>query len=85
MYPLKEEKKMVKVIMQLDELTCPSCMQKIESALKKQKGVAKVHVLFNASKVKVAIDPETVGPAELSALVEKLGFTVQSVKTKQGV
>ncbi|WP_010630906.1 heavy-metal-associated domain-containing protein [Sporolactobacillus vineae] len=75
----------MKIIMQLDELTCPSCMQKIDTALKKQKGVEDVRVLFNASKVKATIDPDQVTASELSAVIEKLGFAVQSVKMKQGV
>ena len=49
---------------QLEELTCPSCINKIESVLRKQKGVQHAKVLFNSSKVKVAYrdgetDPET--------------------------
>ncbi|RYL94962.1 copper chaperone [Sporolactobacillus sp. THM7-4] len=76
---------MTQIVMQLNELTCPSCMQKIESALRKQSGVQEVRVLFNASKVKADIDPETIQPAHLSEVVEKLGFDVQSVKLKKGV
>lgn len=32
---------MEKVILQLGTLTCPSCMQKIEQAVKKENGVEK--------------------------------------------
>jgi len=43
---------MNKVTMKLDDLTCPSCMTKIEGALSHQDGVKDVKVLFNASKIK---------------------------------
>ena len=40
---------------QLETLVCPSCMQKIESALKSLDGVDQdtVKVLFNSSKAKL--------------------------------
>ena len=38
---------------QLETLTCPSCIAKIEGALNKQSGVEEAKVLFNSSKVKV--------------------------------
>ncbi|HOR13348.1 MAG TPA: heavy-metal-associated domain-containing protein, partial [Clostridia bacterium] len=43
---------------QLGTLTCPSCVQKIESALKSLDGVEKdsVKVLFNSSKAKFNFD-----------------------------
>ncbi len=41
-----------RAILQLDGLTCPSCMTKIQSALQNQAGVEKVQVLFNASKLR---------------------------------
>ena len=47
---------MTKVILQLDTLTCPSCMTKIQGALTKLAGVQNVKVLFNASKVKALVD-----------------------------
>ncbi|MCF1685685.1 cation transporter [Tetragenococcus halophilus] len=74
---------MAKVIIQLGTLTCPSCMQKIEQAVKKEEGVAKVKVLFNASKVKVEIDPATTNAETIKKTIEKLGYTVENTKTKE--
>ncbi|MEO2683914.1 cation transporter [Enterococcus faecium] len=71
---------MKKMIMQLDTLACPSCMQKIEHAVSQQPGVSNTKVLFNASKIKANFDPEEVHPAQLAAVVEKLGYEVQSTK-----
>ncbi|HBA0705303.1 TPA: copper resistance protein CopZ, partial [Enterococcus faecium] len=62
---------MKKIIMQLDTLACPSCMQKIEHAVSQQPGVSNTKVLFNASKIKANFDPDEVHPEQLAAVVEK--------------
>lgn len=67
--------------MQLETLTCPSCMKKIEGALDKVEGVENVKVLFNASKAKVDFDEAKVSTDELKEIVEKTGYQVQAVKT----
>lgn len=74
---------MEKVIIQLGALTCPSCLQKIESAVSQKAGVKKVKVLFNASKVKAEIDPNAVSGKALADTIEKLGYEVQSIKVKE--
>lgn len=72
---------MKKAVMQLETLTCPSCMKKIEGALDKVEGVENVKVLFNASKAKVDFDERKVSADELKEIVEKTGYQVQAVKT----
>ena len=49
---------MKKATIQLETLTCPSCMTKIEAALKGLNGVNKdsLNVSFNTSKAKVDYD-----------------------------
>jgi len=74
---------MQKVIIQLGTLTCPSCMQKIEQAVENEKGAAKVKVLFNASKVKVEIDPAVTDANKIKEAIEKLGYTVEDSKIKE--
>lgn len=73
---------MTKVILQLDTLTCPSCMTKIQDALTKLAGVQNVKVLFNASKVKALVD-DRLDSTDLKRTVEELGYQVKSVKTKE--
>ncbi|QQP83699.1 heavy-metal-associated domain-containing protein [Pediococcus acidilactici] len=73
---------MTKVILQLDTLTCPSCMTKIQGALTKLAGVQNVKVLFNASKVKALVD-DWLDSTDLKRTVEELGYQVKSVKTKE--
>ncbi|MCH4164578.1 MAG: heavy-metal-associated domain-containing protein [Lentilactobacillus diolivorans] len=73
---------MSKAILQLDALSCPSCMTKIQSALENQTGVATVKVLFNAAKVKADFDAEQISADQLANTVTDLGYEVKSVKTK---
>jgi len=61
---------------QLEELICPSCTIKIESALKKEKGVKEVQVLFNASKVKVTFDEGSKDSSNIRKTIERLGYEV---------
>ena len=78
---------MQKIILQLEELVCPSCLQKIESGLKQTAGVEKdsVKVLFNASKVKVDFDEEQVNLSTIENAIENLGYSVISSKVKEGL
>jgi len=73
---------MSKITMKLDDLTCPSCMTKIEGALSKKTGVTNVKVLFNASKVKAEFDDSAVSAEDLANVVTDLGYAVQSRKVK---
>ncbi|GAF37376.1 heavy-metal-associated domain-containing protein [Lentilactobacillus farraginis] len=73
---------MSKAILQLDALSCPSCMQKIQGALAKQAGVETVKVLFNAAKVKAEFDSDQISADKLAETVTDLGYDVKSVKVK---
>ncbi|MDT3393628.1 MAG: heavy-metal-associated domain-containing protein [Bacillota bacterium] len=73
---------MAKLVMQLDELSCPSCMQKIQAGVSQQDGVESVKVLFNASKVKAEYDEAVTSPDKLTQSVTDLGYSVQSIKVK---
>ncbi|QCX23701.1 heavy-metal-associated domain-containing protein [Companilactobacillus futsaii] len=74
---------MAKVILQLGDLTCPSCMTKIRKAVENQDGVSDVKVLFNAGKVKANIDQAKVTGNDLSSVITDLGYEVKKVKTKE--
>lgn len=66
----------MKVTLQLEQLSCPSCASKIGSILKQTKGVLVSEVLFTSSKVKIDFDPEIITVEELERLVEKAGYKV---------
>jgi copper chaperone len=69
---------------QLETLTCPSCMQKIEGAIKNLDGVAKdtVNVMFNSSKVKLEFDEDKIALEDITNAIIKVGYEVKSTKSK---
>jgi len=71
---------MKKAVYQLEPLTCPSCIKKIETALGKTEGVELAKVLFNSGKVKAEFDETKVNAEEVGEVIEKLGYPV--LKTK---
>ncbi len=67
---------MKQVTYQLETLSCPTCLLKIESLLKKTDGVIDPKVLFNASKVKAKLDESKMSSEEVKSRIEKLGYKV---------
>ncbi|WP_313756920.1 heavy-metal-associated domain-containing protein [Tissierella sp.] len=67
-------------IYQLETLTCPNCVAKIEGMMKKTKGISEGEVLFNTSRVKVNFDENILSSEEIVAKIEKLGFDVLGEK-----
>lgn len=72
---------MAKAVFQLEPLTCPSCIKKIETTLSKSDGVTSAKVLFNSSKVKAEFDENQTGADQLKEKITKLGYQVLSSKT----
>ncbi|WPC07748.1 heavy-metal-associated domain-containing protein [Globicatella sp. PHS-GS-PNBC-21-1553] len=75
---------MQKATIQLETLTCPSCMQKIENGVKSLDGVDKnnLKVLFNSSKVKVEYDDKKVSIKDIENAIDKLGYEVKKSQVK---
>ncbi|HHQ1576043.1 MAG: heavy-metal-associated domain-containing protein [Staphylococcus haemolyticus] len=75
---------MQKAVIQLETLSCPSCMQKIENAVKGLNGINQdsLKVLFNASKVKVDFDSEMITVNDIKKAIEDLGYPVVKSKVK---
>ena len=75
---------MQKATIQLETLSCPSCLQKIENAVKGINGVNQdsLKVMFNASKVKVDFDSEVVVINDIEEAIEDLGYPVVKSKVK---
>lgn len=63
----------------LEQLSCPTCAKKIESVVKKTKGVSEVEVFFVSSRVKVTFDDKVVGRETIIERIEKLGYKVLKV------
>ncbi|NLE14612.1 MAG: metal-binding protein [Spirochaetales bacterium] len=75
---------MKKLTIQLETLTCPSCMQKIENATKALQGVQKdsVKVLFNSSKVKLDFDDSAIAAEAIEQAITTLGYEVKKSQVK---
>lgn len=75
---------MQKATIQLETLTCPSCMQKVENGVKSLDGVSKesLKVLFNSSKVRVEFDDEKVSIKDIEHVIDKLGYEVLKSQVK---
>ena len=67
---------------QLETLSCPSCIQKIEGAMKTLEGVDQktVKVMFNASKLKVSFDQEKVSIEDIEKFITRMGYGVEKSK-----
>ncbi|MGB4019215.1 MAG: heavy metal-binding protein [Syntrophomonadaceae bacterium] len=65
---------------QLETLTCPTCVRKIETAVKQMEGVKDVEVLFNASKVKVNFEDSLKDGKDIRKTIERLGFSILGEK-----
>ncbi|HHV64360.1 MAG TPA: metal-binding protein [Peptococcaceae bacterium] len=75
---------MQKATIQLETLTCPSCMQKIEKAVKALEGVDKesVEVLFNSSKVKLNFDDEKLSIEKIENAITAMGYEIKKSQVK---
>jgi copper chaperone CopZ len=61
---------------QLEPLSRPSCIIKIEKTLEKTCRVEEARVLFNSNNVKVEYDEMQVSEEVLQEMIEKLGYPV---------
>ncbi|HUG56634.1 MAG TPA: heavy-metal-associated domain-containing protein [Candidimonas sp.] len=69
---------MQKVVFQMDEFSCPTCIIKISRALLKEVGVKNAKVWFYSCKVRVEFDEAIVTVELLQSLLTRLGFRVLS-------
>lgn len=75
---------MKKTTIQLETLTCPSCLQKINNAVKGLDGVDKdsVNVMFNSSKVKLEFDDTKLDIDKIEHVIKSQGYEVIKSNTK---
>ena len=75
---------MKKATIHLETLSCPSCLQKIDNAVKGLDGVERdsVKVMFNSSKVKANFESEAVTIENIEKVIEDLGYPVIKAKAK---
>lgn len=71
---------MKKIVLNLEPLTCPSCIKKIEGALKKLDGVTEAKVMFNSGKVRAQFDEDKIEADSIVKTVSRLGYPIISQK-----
>jgi copper chaperone len=64
----------MKTILRSRELSCPSCVPKIEKALQALAGVQDAKVHFNTGRIEVDHDPVLTDAEELVEAVRKVGY-----------
>ncbi len=65
---------------QLETVSCPSCIAKIEGMLKRTAGIAESEVLFNTSRVKVDFDEKIIASEDIKNKIDGLGYKVLGEK-----
>lgn len=74
---------MKKVTFVLEEMACPACVKKIETALERTPGVVQTEVLFHSAKVKITYEEDKADAAGLRQVIKKLGYLVVSEKSER--
>ncbi len=69
---------------QLETLTCPSCLQKIEATLKSLPGIDhdSAKISFSSSKVKLDFDEAQIAIEDIEGAISKIGYEVLKTKVK---
>lgn len=65
---------------QMETVSCPSCIAKIEGMLGQTEGIKESQVMFNSSRVKVAFDEAQVDSNAIKAKIAALGYQVLGEK-----
>nr|XP_018917794.1 PREDICTED: copper-transporting ATPase 1 isoform X2 [Bemisia tabaci] len=71
-----------KVELKIGGMTCASCVNKIETQIKKLRGVKSAAVALTTQRGRVEFDPEEIGPRDILDAVEKLGFSASVISNK---
>ncbi len=65
---------MTTTILRSDELSCPTCVDNIESNLNNTEGVSSARVHFNTGRIEVEHDPGIVSDEKLVKVVAQSGY-----------
>lgn len=67
----------MKTVLRSNELSCPSCIEKIEKALTAIPGVTSAKVFFNTGRIEVEHDAERVKAEDLAKTIHAIGYQAQ--------
>jgi len=63
-----------KTVLRSDELSCPSCVPKIEKALRRLPGVTSAQVRFNTGRIEIEHDAAQTSVDDLVGAVRSTGY-----------
>ena len=66
--------------LQLEKLTCPSCMQKITNTVNDLTGVEKTKILFDRSKARVFYDGALISEEDIVREIIEIGYDAKKIK-----
>ena len=67
----------IRTLLRSDELSCPSCVPKIEKSLLALPGVTKAEVKFSSGRIEIEYDPTLSDVAALVNSVAKVGYAAR--------
>lgn len=70
---------MNRATLQLEKLTCPSCMQKITDAVNHLEGVEQTKILFDRSKARVFYDETVISEKNIIREIIELGYDATKI------
>lgn len=68
----------IQTILRSDDFSCPSCVAKIEKALKTMPGVEDAEVHFSTGRVEVLHNPEIATVEALIEAISRTGYTARA-------
>lgn len=76
---------MTKATIQLETLTCPSCVAKIEGALKKMDGIDQdsAKISFSSSRIRLDFNESEVSLNDIENAISKLGYRVEKSRVSK--
>jgi copper chaperone CopZ len=70
---------MTTITLQLEKLTCPSCMQKITDSVNELTGIEKIKILFDRSKARVVFEDNKISEEEILHKIEEVGYSAKKI------
>lgn len=65
--------------LQLEELTCPSCMKKITDTVNALTGVERTKILFDSSKARVTYDEKAISEEEIINRIIEISYDATKI------
>lgn len=70
---------MSQITLQIEKLTCPSCMKTIIQTTNKLKGVESTKILFDSSKARITFNEKIITEAEIMDNIVKMGYQSRKI------